>query len=209
MKKLFLVIFIVLIFVAFPVSAQMMQRDGFVLQQNSDIAEEEAKGRVVWERLQSGIVSCENLSDEDYELLGEYFMGQWAGSSHAAMNQMMIQMMGESGEEQMHVALGKRQSGCDLNAQLSSGRARFMPIVETMQNFRGGWFSFIVSLIFTFLLWFLIISGIIILLRWIITGGKDGRMEKENGSAMRIIKERYAKGEISKDDFESMKKDLQ
>lgn len=33
--------------------------------------------------------------------------------------------------------------------------------------------------------------------------------DSKEGSSMSILKERYAKGEISKDEFEQMKKDLQ
>lgn len=209
-KLFFFAFFIALGIMASSVSAQIMPRGNFAVPQSSDTAREEAEGRVIWERLQSGTTNCESLSDEDYELLGEYFMGQWAGSSHEAMNQMMIRMMGKSGEEQMHIALGKRQSGCDLNAQLPAGGVGFMPMVGMMQNFGGGWFSFVMSLIFTLLLWLLIIFGIIMLIRWLIKGGRGGSsMDNNDGSAMQILKERYAKGEINKEDFEKMKKNLE
>ena len=68
-------------------------------------------------------VDCENLKDDDYEVLGEYFMGQSIGNTerHAVMNQMMQNMMGQNGEEQMHIALGQRSSGCDTNASFPSG----------------------------------------------------------------------------------------
>lgn len=66
-----------------------------MVEQNSSTAKEEAEGKVIWEKLQSGIAGCGDLSDDDFELLGEYFMGQWTGDSHEAMNQMMIRMMGE------------------------------------------------------------------------------------------------------------------
>lgn len=203
-KKLFAAIFVVIAIMALPASAQMMPGGGFAVQQSSDTAKEEAEGRVIWEKLQSGNVSCGNLSDDDFELLGEYFMGQWAGDSHEAMNQMMVRMMGEQGEEQMHIALGKRQSGCDLNAQLPVGGVGFMPMVGMMQNFRGGWFSFITSLIFTILLWLLIIFGIVILVRWLIRNNKEVR----GNTALELLKERYARGEISKEEFEEKKKDL-
>lgn len=94
----------------------------------------------------------------------------------------------------MHIALGKRQSGCDLNAQLPAGGAGFMPMVGMMQSFGGGWSSFITSLIFTLLLWLLILTGIIVLIRWLIGGG---RMEEKN-TALELLRKRYAKGEISK-----------
>ncbi len=81
-------------------------------------AREEAEGKAIWEKFQAKDLNCEDLSDDDFGSLGEYFMGQIAGDSHEAMNNMMIQMMGEDGEKQMHVALGKRMSDCEPDAPM-------------------------------------------------------------------------------------------
>lgn len=62
--------------------------------------------------------------------------------------------------------------------------------------------------------WGLIIWAIIALVRGVSGGGccgighGNGNGQKTD-NAMNILKERYAKGEISKEDFEKMKKDLQ
>lgn len=73
---------------------------------------EEADGKVLYEKLQSGQTSCQNLSDSDFELMGEYFMGQRLGAGHEQMNAAMQQMMGTTGEEQMHIIMGRRIGGC-------------------------------------------------------------------------------------------------
>jgi putative membrane protein len=64
--------------------------------------------------------------------------------------------------------------------------------------------------------WILVIIGIVMFVRWVLRGGR-----RENGPVMRhwhggsektpldIVKERYAKGEIDKQEFEEKKKDLQ
>jgi hypothetical protein len=62
-------------------------------------AREEAERKAIWEKLQAKELACKDLSDDNFETLGEYFMGQMMGTSHEAMNNMMIQMMGEQGEE--------------------------------------------------------------------------------------------------------------
>ena len=63
-------------------------------------------------------------------MLGEYFMGQMAGDSHAAMNAMMIQAHGEDGEEQIHIVMGKRLSGCDTSAAFPVGSGGWVPLVD-------------------------------------------------------------------------------
>src|SRR3989304_6253781 len=62
--------------------------------------------------------ACADLSDDDFEKLGEYFMGTMMGASHEAMNIMMVGMMGKDGEEQMHIAIGKRMSNCEPDASI-------------------------------------------------------------------------------------------
>ena len=74
-------------------------------------AREEAEGRELWQRMEREEVGCKDLTDEQFAALGEFFMGEMTGDSHEAMNAMMTRMMGEEGEEQMHVVMGKRMSG--------------------------------------------------------------------------------------------------
>lgn len=100
---------------------------------------EETKGKEIFNQLQSKQATCQNLSDDDFEVLGEYFMGQMAGSSHEAMNTMMSQMMGNDGERQMHIAMGKRLSGCDTNAPMPQNmtNAGIMPMMMSMMGGRN------------------------------------------------------------------------
>src|SRR3989338_8325577 len=82
---------------------------------------EEQEGKELWNKLQVKEAACADLNDEQYGVLGEYFIGQMAGDSHAAMNAMMIQAHGEDGEEQIHIVMGKRLSGCDTSAAFPVG----------------------------------------------------------------------------------------
>lgn len=54
--------------------------------------------------------------------------------------------------------------------------------------------------------WGLIIVGIVFLVKWI-TGQRSETTKKED-SALEILKQRYASGEITKEEFEEKKKDL-
>jgi putative membrane protein len=49
-----------------------------------------------------------------------------------------------------------------------------------------------------------VVSGLAILLRWIV-GKSKGEEEK---SPLEILKERYAKGDIDKKEFDAIKKDI-
>lgn len=92
----------------------------------------EREGKILLDKLQTKETVCTDLLDEQFDQLGEYFMGQMMGDSHAAMNAMMIQMHGEEGEEQIHVVMGKRLSGCDSSAAFPMGGDAWMPMMQMM-----------------------------------------------------------------------------
>lgn len=186
---------------------------------NDHTAQEEAEGKEVWDKLQAKGVTCDSLSDADFGALGEYFMGQSIGNTqqHVLMNQMMMNMMGEKGEEQMHVAMGKRLSGCEPNAQVPQSGVGFMPMMwmmggggNPMMGY-GGWNNMmgwnglgLLGWIPMLLFWILLILGVVALLRYL---GKSGQQDGGK-TPLEIAKERYARGEIDKKEFEQMKKDL-
>lgn len=173
-------------------------------------AREEAEGKEIWEKLQAKQLECKNLTNDNYDSLGEYFMGQMTGNSHEAMNNMMIQMMGEEGEKQMHMVMGKRLSGCDTSAAFPSQGAGFMSMMQMMMgtglgNMMGGWNGFgILGWMPMLLFWVLLILGVVALIRYLMKSS-DNRGSK---TPLDILKERYAKGEIDKKEFEGKKKDL-
>jgi len=235
MKKTVLLV-LVLLLVAFYFSwarGQGMMTNQAGVSSDDHTAKEEAEGKEVWSKLQSKETNCNNLSEEDFEALGEYFMGLMMGESHAAMNSMMIQMMGESGEEEMHVVMGKRLSGCDTSATFPTNGNGFMPMMQMFgsgsgrgsgmmgdwggRNFNSltgwgqenmmsfgyspfGWMGFLSM----FLWWGVIVLAVVLLFRWLRDRGNTGGTK----SALDIAKDRYARGEIDKKDFEEIKKEL-
>lgn len=56
--------------------------------------------------------------------------------------------------------------------------------------------------------WVLIIAGIIIIIIWAVSKSSGPEQKQEKESALDILKKRYARGEISKEEFEEKKKDL-
>lgn len=54
------------------------------------------------------------------------------------------------------------------------------------------------------LFWALVIVGIVLLVRWLAGQGRESRAD----SALEILRQRYARGEINKEEFETKRKDL-
>jgi len=205
MKKLFLTLILLFALILIPslALAQGMMDNwastSSLIASDDHTASEEVEGEAIWEKLQAKEVECQDLTNDNYAALGEYFMGQSIGDTqrHAVMNQMMTSMMGEKGEEQMHVVMGKRLSGCGVG---------FMPMMGYYgNNMMGGWNGFgLLGWLPMLIFWALLILGVVALIRYLARLGQT----REDKTPLDILKERYARGEINKKEFEEKKRDL-
>lgn len=59
-------------------------------------------------------------------------------------------------------------------------------------------------MLFILVLWGLVIAGVVLGIRWLVSQGRGPRSD----SALDILRQRYARGEINKDEFEAKKRDL-
>ena len=76
-----------------------------------------------------------------------------------------------------------------------------------MRGISGNWS--IIGMILMLIFWVLLIAGIIILIVWIVKKvSYASRDFSQKDRATEILKERYARGEINKEDFERIKKDI-
>ena len=72
-----------------------------------------------------------------------------------------------------------------------------------MGGYGGMWLMPIIMVVF----WGLVIWGIVALVRFIISSSSKG-LSSQTDSALEILKTRYARGEISKQEYEEKRKDL-
>ena len=154
-------------------------------------------------------VSCSKLSNEQLETIGDYYMEQMhPGDAHDVMDLMMG---GEGSEslKQVHINIAKSFYCGENNAMspammnMMMGRGNRMMgndfgygMMNSYSPF--GWFGF--GFIFMLIFWGLIIWLIV----WII----KNYSKSHSDSASEILKKRFAKGEITKKEFERIRKDL-
>ena len=72
--------------------------------------------------------------------------------------------------------------------------------MEPIWGLSGLWHLGIMVLILAF--WGVVIAGVVLSIRWL-----GGRRPQADG-ALEILRQRYAQGEISKDEFDAKKRDL-
>ena len=70
----------------------------------------------------------------------------------------------------------------------------------------GRWMPMMgLGMLFMVLFWVFVIAGVIYLVKWLM--GQE--IARRPDSSLEILKKRYARGEISKQEFEDMRRDLQ
>jgi len=73
----------------------------------------------------------------------------------------------------------------------------------------GGWGVGVFGMLFMALFWILLIVGMVLVVKWLVEQGRPvGGAGAGGESALDILKKRYARGEIGKEEFEVKKRDL-
>ncbi|MDP2709263.1 MAG: SHOCT domain-containing protein [bacterium] len=68
----------------------------------------------------------------------------------------------------------------------------------------GEWIGAVIMIVW----WLIIVAAIILLVRWVAGQSRGSSTRRGEKTAEDILKERYARGDINKEEFEKMKKDL-
>ena len=76
-----------------------------------------------------------------------------------------------------------------------------------MMGWGGGWGWSWFGIVHMVLWWFLIVLGIVVLAKWLFGGGGSSRAGGED-RALSILRERFARGEIDKQEFDARRRDL-
>ncbi|MBI1736539.1 MAG: SHOCT domain-containing protein [Candidatus Rokubacteria bacterium] len=68
----------------------------------------------------------------------------------------------------------------------------------------------IVMMLGMLLFWAAVIAALVVGVRWLVREGRDAREPRQPApdSALQILRERYARGDISREEFEQRKRDL-
>jgi len=74
----------------------------------------------------------------------------------------------------------------------------------SMMGYGGGWGA--LGILHMVLWWVLIILGIVVLVKWLSGGRNQSRANSDR--ALDILRERYARGEIEKDEYDKRRQDL-
>ena len=151
-------------------------------------------------------ISCDKLSNEQLESIGDYYMEQMhPGEAH----EIMDNMMGGEGSEslkQVHINMAKRLY-CNENVYIGYGMMGSGGMMNMMgRGMMGNYPTYYGYNSFWNALWLGFFMGVIALIIWLVY--KFTRKGKESETPINILQKRYAKGEINKKQFEEMKKEL-
>jgi len=173
-------------------------------------------------------IDCELVTDEQLEELGEALMDLMHPNPRE--HQLMDDWMGGEESESlraMHIMMGAQYLGCDYGGwaggmfpMMSHGWGRGMMGEYYSADRKGGYGTMMdgwrygpmhdggfggVGWIWDIIILLIIILGVVVLVRWL---AYPHHHKKEDRSPLDILKERYAKGEIDKQEFEEKKGDL-
>lgn len=190
------------------------------------VADEQREGQQILRSVDGGDRRCSDLSNADFERVGEYVMGRMAGSTraHEQMNQLMANMMGGRGTEQMHEFMGRRFTGCGGSrtpggfgsmmgsmgmmggAMMGGGSGAQSGYGSMMGRASSGdedddWDGGPAAIVMIVLMAALLAVVTALLLR-------GSRRRGTARSPLDILDDRYARGEIDSDDYEQRRQAL-
>lgn len=71
-----------------------------------------------------------------------------------------------------------------------------------------GFWGILTMMIFMLLFWGAIVGGLVLLVRWLMAE-RPARVGGEEDRALAVLRERYARGEITREQYQEMRRDLE
>jgi putative membrane protein len=109
---------------------------------------------------------------------------------------------------------GRRSRWTTLASGLCGGLSGIvaLPITVWAQERPWGWHPMwgmwgawgLGMMLFMTVFWVLVIAGLVLGIRWLVTQGRESRSD----TALDILRQRYARGEINKEEFDTKRRDL-
>ena len=190
MKKTILILAIFLLSIAIVLA-----------QESHDSEIEEGK------KLVESKISCDKLSNEQLEAIGDYYMEQMRpGEAHKIMDNMMGGE-GSASLKQVHINMARRLY-CNENFYIGYGMMGSGGMMNMMGlGMMGGYpLGYSYANGYWNIFWILLFAAVIFLIVWIVY--RFGIKKIASETPLVILKKRFAKGEITKKEFEDMKKEM-
>lgn len=180
MKKILLTLFFIVVTVPFLANAH-----------TGDSTASQESGFMMMQQIEDGVLGDE-LHEEMEGLMTKMMAGNLSQIEMGRIVELMDQYPGVGS-----MMMG-RMTGMDtFESKFNSSNKNSMMGLYGIGGFGGG--------LFMILFWILLIISIVALVKYTISGRKSDSSK----NASDILKERYASGEIDKNEFEAKKKDLQ
>lgn len=160
-------------------------------------------------------INCKEMNEDEWEKLGDAVMNEMINDDE--QHELMDEMMGGEGSESlraMNINMGQQYLGCgegmgmdgmtSFRSGLSAGRQGSLGMMNMMSGFGGtGMMGLGGGGMLAF--WALVIVVIGLFIAWL---NRKQNSASSSKTALDILKERYARGEIDKKEFETKKRDL-
>ncbi|HIH48235.1 TPA: hypothetical protein HA296_01380, partial [Candidatus Woesearchaeota archaeon] len=135
--------------------------------------------------------ACNQLSNEQLEIIGEYYMEQMMpGDAHKRAHEMMGLAEGSEAEEQFHINMA-RSSYCGGNIGMIGGNMMGSGMMGNYPAYYNSGYNNLWNP-----LWIIFLIGAILFVIWI--SYKLTRKINEPEAPINILRKRFAKGEITK-----------
>ena len=150
-------------------------------------------------------IACDDMTNDQLESIGDYYMEQMhPGESH----ELMDNMMGGEGSEslkQVHINMAKRLY-CNENVYIGYGMMSSGSMINMMMGNYPANYDYS-NYGYWNIFWILFFVAVIFLIVWIIH--RFGIKNTASETPLYILRKRFAKGEITKKEFENMKKEME